>query len=209
MSYKLNNDYRKKIVNKSIVKISIVASIVLIITVLLGTNLTKVGDNPSNIEVSKIERIRMKMANSERYKTYYVSADGTSSDGTDINNPMSLNTANSKTYEGNERILLKRGDTFYGTLKLKAIDDNRNGTLYIGSYGSGEKPIISGANILTNPSEWQLVNNQIYRLNMANESSFIGIGYDYKNLGLFASVKDKSSSGKWGERTKNVICCCN
>ena len=51
-------------------------------------------------------------------KTYYVSADGISNDGTDINNPMSLNEANKKTYYGNEKVLFKRGDTFYGVINF-------------------------------------------------------------------------------------------
>ena len=51
----------------------------------------------------------------------------------------------------------------------------------------------------------KFADEEISRIKISDD----GIGYDYKNLGLFASVKDKSSSGKWGERTKNVICCCN
>lgn len=43
-------------------------------------------------------------------KTYYVSSDGTSKERTNINDPMSLKTANTKKYKGNDKILLKAGD---------------------------------------------------------------------------------------------------
>ena len=51
--------------------------------------------------------------------TYYIASDGTSTDGTDINNPMSLEIANMKEYTDNDKILFKAGDTFYGKIKFK------------------------------------------------------------------------------------------
>ena len=86
-------------------------------------------------------------------KTYYVSADGTSSDGIDINNPMSLKVANQKKYYGNEKVLFKKGDIFYGTINfdVEATEE----MFCIGTYGENEeKPIISGDNILVNSSAW-------------------------------------------------------
>ena len=44
--------------------------------------------------------------------TYYVSSTGTSSSGTDIADPMSLEEANKKTYISVDTILFNRGDTF-------------------------------------------------------------------------------------------------
>lgn len=87
-------------------------------------------------------------------KTYYISSSGMSTEGTDINNPMSLSEANKKTFYGNEKVLFKCGDIFYGTIdfKVQATEDEK---LYIGSYGEGEKPIISGANILINNNAWE------------------------------------------------------
>lgn len=45
-------------------------------------------------------------------KTYYVSSNGTSAKGTDIDDPMSLQMANTKTFYGNDKILLKKGIYF-------------------------------------------------------------------------------------------------
>ena len=50
--------------------------------------------------------------------TYYVSSNGTSKDGTNINSPMSLETANSKKFYGNDRVLFKSGDIFYGSIEF-------------------------------------------------------------------------------------------
>ena len=202
MSYKLNNNYRKKTVYLDFLKrISLILAIA-ITTLLIEVKYTNIISDEV-VEVSKIEKIRTRMANSNNYRTYYVSADGTSNDGTDINNPMSLKEANAKVYEGNEKVLLKRGDTFYGTLKLKIANDGQESMLYIGSYGSGNKPVISGANILVNPSEWQLVNNQIYRLNMANESSFAGIGFEYNEPFNIGFIEDESGNIH-GNRKENI-----
>lgn len=106
-------------------------------------------------------------------KIYYVSSDGTSSDGTDINNPMSLTTANTKHFQGNDKVLFKCGDTFYGQIAF-SIDSLDNSLFYIGSYGKGEKPIISGAKILTNRDAWN-INGDTYLIDLSNHNNFEGI----------------------------------
>ena len=118
---------------------------------------------------------------------YYISSNGTSADGTNINDPMSLRTANSKIFNGNDIILFKAGDIFYGTINfnINTIDDN---FLYISSYGDGEKPIISGANILINGNAWTLEDG-LYKLDLSNYDNFNGIGKTYwepYNIGFFA-----------------------
>ena len=40
-------------------------------------------------------------SDNEQIKTYYISSDGVSKDGTNINEPMSLEEANNKTFYGN------------------------------------------------------------------------------------------------------------
>lgn len=115
-------------------------------------------------------------ANNEN-NTYYISTSGTSTDGTDINNPMSLNEANKKTFYGNEKVLFKCGDIFYGQINFNVQAED--GTmLYIGSYGEGEKPIISGANILINNYAWEFENG-LYKLDLSNYNNFLGIGKTY------------------------------
>lgn len=112
-------------------------------------------------------------------KTYYVSADGISNDGTDINNPMSLNEANKKTYYGNEKVLFKRGDVFYGVINFN-VEATEEKMFYIGTYGEGEeKPIISGANILVNSNAWLYDEENLYKIDLSNYSNFYGIGRTY------------------------------
>ena len=66
--------------------------------------------------------------------TYYISANGTSMVGTDIEQPMSLENANKKTFYGNDKILFKAGDIFYGNLDFN-VDTSNGKMIYIGSYG--------------------------------------------------------------------------
>lgn len=126
-------------------------------------------------------------------KTYYVSADGISNDGTDINNPMSLNEANKKTYYGNEKVLFKRGDTFYGVINFN-VEATEEKMFYIGTYGEGEeKPIISGANILVNSNAWLYDEENLYKIDLSNYSNFYGIGRTYwepYNIGFLEDEND-------------------
>src|SRR6476619_6683453 len=78
---------------------------------------------------------------------YYVSASGR-----DTNNGLSTTTAwqsitkvNSFTFAANDRILFRRGDTFYGGIILKRSN------LSFGAYGTGAKPVITG---LSSVSGW-------------------------------------------------------
>ena len=115
---------------------------------------------------------------------YYVSSEGTSEDGTSINNPMSLEKAKTKTYHANDKILLKSGDVFYDTIEFKA--DIKDGeTFYIGSYGEGTKPIITTSKTLTNPGAWIIEGNNIYRLDISNNSNFAGRLTQNNNIGFF------------------------
>ena len=128
-------------------------------------------------KISHMKQMNEKLSSTdyEGSKVYYVSADGKSTDGTDINNPMSLEEANKKTYYGNQKVLFKRGDIFYGTVSFK-VEATEDEMFYIGTYGEGEKPIISGANILINTNAWELDSEGIYKLDLSNESNFEGIG---------------------------------
>ncbi len=130
----------------------------------------------------------IKAQNTSTGITYYVSQDGTSIDGTDINNPMSFEIANGKKYYGGDKVLLKRGDTFYGLLNFE-VDANENNLFYVGSYGdeSLEKPRISGAAVLSNTNAW-IYEDGLYKLDMSSKKDFIGISNELKgeyNVGSF------------------------
>ena len=105
-------------------------------------------------------------------KTYYISANGTSNDGTNINDPMNLIYANTKTFYSNDKILLKRGDIFYCPIRLKIIAEKDN-ICYIGTYGSGEMPIISAAKIVGD--NWKKYNSELYYVDLSDTNNFDGI----------------------------------
>lgn len=138
----------------------------------------------NSIEISNQNKVSILMKKAEYMennvisggKTYYISSSGTSNTGTDINSPMSLETANTKTFYGNDRILLKRGDIFYGILNFN-IKAESGKMVYIGCYGNENytKPIISGKTIVVNNNAWTLYNNDIYRIDLSDSNSFEGL----------------------------------
>src|SRR3989339_80138 len=81
--------------------------------------------------------------------TYYVSNTGLdTNNGTTEGTPwQTISKVNSFTFASGDSILFKKGDTFYGSLIIP-----RSG-LTISSYGSGEKPIISGFQTITGWTE--------------------------------------------------------
>lgn len=175
--------YRRKVkrrINKKKIILKVLPSIILlfVISFFIIQNKNNVSINQQKIEqMQQFDESLSNVENTE-YKTYYVSANGTSKDGTDINNPMSLAEANKKTYYGDEKVLFKCGDTFYGTINFN-VEASEDKMFYIGSYGDGEKPIISGANILINRNAWELDGNEIYKLDLSDYSNFEGIGKTY------------------------------
>jgi len=93
---------------------------------------------------------------------YYVS-----SSGNDLNTGLSesvpwatIAKVNSvfSTLQPGDRILFKRGDTFYGTLVIKRSGISGS-PITIGAYGSGSKPVITGFSTL---SEWTNEGNEIF-----------------------------------------------
>lgn len=130
--------------------------------------------------------------------TYYVSANGTSKDGTDINKPMSLQEANTKTFSSNDKVLFKSGDIFYGVINFN-VNASDGSPLYIGSYGNGQKPILSGSRILVNLNAWKSENG-LYKLDLSNASSFSGISNWNYNIGF---IEDENGN-IYGARKNSI-----
>ncbi len=104
-------------------------------------------------------------------KTYYVSSNGTSSDGTDINDPINLETLNSKKIKTGDTILFKSGDTFFGTLNLSVADvDDKYVT--ISNYGEGDLPTISTYKYISNG--WEKYSDNIYRIDIKDTNNYTG-----------------------------------
>lgn len=106
-------------------------------------------------------------------KEFYIS----SSEGSDTN-PGTIDKPR-KTICGlpddslsNSKILLKRGDVFFDCFR-----GFRNS--YIGAYGDGDKPIICGFRVLTNPEAWERVDgtDSIWKIDLTKNENFKGFVY--------------------------------
>jgi hypothetical protein len=94
--------------------------------------------------------------------TYYVDA----TDGNDNNNGFSSETAwktidkvNASNFEPGDQILFKRGQIWRETLKLSS-SGMPGYPIKIGDYGTGEKPIFDGANLI---SQWSYEGSNIWK----------------------------------------------
>lgn len=107
--------------------------------------------------------------------TYYIASDGTSTDGTNINAPLSLENAKKKTFYNNDNILFKSGDTFYGEVRFNIVKrENDDSLCYITSYGEGEPPKITAAKIIDNKDSWEKYSDNVYRVNLKDKTKFRG-----------------------------------
>lgn len=108
--------------------------------------------------------------------TYYVSSNGNSEDGLSEKDPMNYETLQSKSFISGDTILLKRGDTFYGELRIKQdiVDDT---ILTLSSYGDKTKgkPILSAYKIVNKKESWEKEIDNIYRIDLTNISKFSGV----------------------------------
>ena len=95
--------------------------------------------------------------------TYYVASNGNdSNDGRSAAGPFqNLAKINSLSLQAGDMVLFRRGDTFRGTLQLSQSGAS-NSPIVIDAYGSGNKPILSGAAAVTN---WSNIGNNIWQAN--------------------------------------------
>lgn len=151
-----------------------------------------------------IEDIKEKVLKDTTGLTYYVSSTGTSEIGTNMDDPMSVETALDKTYHNNDKILFKAGDVLYNIINFN-IETTDNNFIYVGSYGEGDKPIISGARILYNENAWE-DNDGIYKLDLSKKEDFYGLkdyGENTYNIGFFADESGNIYGAR--KRTKNSM----
>lgn len=101
--------------------------------------------------------------------TYYLANTGTdSNNGRSADTPFqTLGKINSLTLQPGDQILLRRGDTFRGTLTIRQSGSD-NKPIRIDAYGSGNKPVISGALPVTN---WTNVGNNIWQASFSTGAS--------------------------------------
>jgi len=99
---------------------------------------------------------------------YYVSATGSDANsGTSTSTPWcSLTKLNNFTPKPGDQILFKRGDTWHGTIIVKASGTNSSPIVY-GAWGDGINPVISGFVTL---SGWNNEGNGIYSKTLTADS---------------------------------------
>lgn len=132
--------------------------------------------NSSDIEIVTYNTMYEKFATRETTikndkKTYYVSSDGKSKDGTDINNPINLETLNKKKIKTGDTILFKSGDTFFGTLNFTVADVDDN-YINISNYGEGDLPTISTYKYISD--KWEKYSEKIYRIDIKDINNYTG-----------------------------------
>ncbi len=113
--------------------------------------------------------------------TYYVSGSGSdSNNGTSTSTPWkTLDKVNSFTgFAAGDQILFNRGETFYGSLTIKASGSSGS-PITFGAYGSGAKPIITGFKAITS---WTNLGSNIW------ESSSSVSSLSYTNMVTVNSV---------------------
>lgn len=179
-------------------------------TIVLGKVLDYVNSkNGTELEVVTYKEMYQKYAVKESEvtntkHTYYVSSTGTSTVGTDENNPMSYETAKSKAYVSGDTILFKRGDTFYGTFDPTIVKvDDRITT--ISSYGEGELPNISGYKIVSTEEAWQVHEEGIYKVDLTDTQFFSGlmtISANSTNIGFLEDREGVKYFNKKGTLTE-------
>ena len=127
--------------------------------------------------------------------TYYVAMDGKSRDGLSQNEPMNFERMLSKQYMTGDKILFKRGDTFYGEIFINLITVDNN-VLTLSSYGDTKKgkPIISCYKIVNKKESWEKESDKIYRIDLTDRTKFQGINditYEGVTIG-FMEAKNKT-----------------
>ena len=89
---------------------------------------------------------------------------------------MNYETLKTKTFMSGDKVLLKRGDTFYGPLIMRQtiVDNNM---LTLSSYGDLKKgmPILTNYKIVNKKESWEKIINNIYAIDLSNTNKFSGL----------------------------------
>ena len=108
---------------------------------------------------------------------------------------MSLETANKMQFTTKDKILFKKGDIFFGQINFSINDIDDESLVYIGSYGEGEKPIISVSKIIDDVNSWEeYEKNNIYRVDLTDYSKFYGLRENDENSCNIGFWKDEKGN---------------
>ena len=133
--------------------------------------------------------------------TYYISSAGNDaanglSDATSWRSIAKLNSV-LPTLKPGDRILFKRGDTFYGSLKISK-SGSAGSPITIGAYGTGKRPVISG---FTTISSWTNENGGIYSkvITCASSPEMVTIDGVQKAMGRYPNQGWLFNNGHSGD----------
>lgn len=133
-------------------------------------------------------------------KTYYISADGTGWDGTDIEDPISLDVLNTKIIKTGDTILFKCGDTLFGSVNPFIIY-TKDEMITVSSYGEGPRPTISAYKYISN--NWEKYSENIYRVDILDDTNYLG--YKYQDQYAFNIGFIEDDNGNKYYHKKNSI----
>lgn len=114
--------------------------------------------------------------------TYYVSAAGTG-DGLSEASPMSFAAANALELNSGDRVLLRRGDVFYGTYSPKKA--KADAAISLDAYGSGALPVISRGKTVA--AAWTSCGNGFWKFDIVN-GSYTGVRDARTNIGFMKTA---------------------
>jgi len=169
----------------------------------LNELLDYINSRKNDVEVVTYNTMYQKFAKREsslnnQKKTYYVSSNGTSNDGTDINNPINLDTLNKKNIKTGDTILFKSGDTFFGTLEL-TVSNTGDGYINISNYGKGSLPTISTYKYISN--NWESYSNNIYRINIKDSNNYTGYTKDVTSAYNVGFLEDDNGNKYYNKKS--------
>ena len=96
-----------------------------------------------------------------------------------------------------DRVLFRRGDTFYGTIDAIPPASNAGRQLVFGAYGAGALPQLSNYKVCNDPAGWSSYDAETWRIDLsANSGAYTGnTASDDVNAG-FIRVSGKIRGGK-------------
>jgi uncharacterized repeat protein (TIGR02059 family) len=127
---------------------------------------------------------------------YYFSSSGNDANNTGLSESspwQTISKVNSvfTSIKPGDRILFKRGDIFYGTIKV--IKSGTSGSpITIGAYGVGEQPVITGFTTITG---WSVEGNGIYSASVTSEAQTNFVTIDGA----------QSCMGRWPDVSYNIF----
>ena len=164
------------------------------------------GKESGKIEIVTYNKMYDRFAEKESaiknaVKTYYVSSDGTGWNGTDKEDPISLDVLNTKKIKTGDTILFKSGDTFFGSVNPQILYTNEK-KIKISSYGEGTRPTISAYKYVE--KNWEKYSENIYRIDILDASNYTGYQYMDSYAFNIGFIEDNNGN-KYYHKKKSLV----